>query len=173
MMILGISNFYNDSAAALLKGGSIVAASQEERFTRKKHDAGFPAHAIKSCLQIADIGLDDVDYIVFYDKPLLKLERLFETYLAFAPKGFRSFVTAMPIWPTEKLFPKNTIRKELRKLSGLNKKSLITKSNNDVIELRSIFDTNDDIYIDEVHFNIIGNRILGYEIASIVRRVTR
>ena len=117
--ILGISAFYHDSAAALVCEGKIVAASQEERFTRKKHDAGFPAHSISSCLNQASLKLQDVDYIVFYDKPLIKFERLLETYLAYAPKGLRSFIAAMPIWLKEKLFLKTTLRKELAALAGI------------------------------------------------------
>ena len=96
--ILGISAYYHDSAAALLRDGRIIAAAQEERFSRKKHDARFPAHAIEYCLEEAGISLAEVDHVVFYDKPLLKFERLLETYLTFAPRGFRSFVSAMPVW---------------------------------------------------------------------------
>ena len=98
MRILGLSAFYHDSAAALVGDGLILAAAQEERFTRKKHDSGFPSHAIDYCLREASITLDDVDYVVFYDKPFLKFERLLETYLAFAPRGFSSFRMAMPLW---------------------------------------------------------------------------
>jgi len=117
--ILGISAFYHDSAAALIVDGNIVAAAQEERFTRKKHDAGFPARAIECCLAEAGIALKDVDYITFYDKPLIKFERLLETYLAYAPRGFRSFVAAMPVWLKEKLFLKDVLKKELAALGGL------------------------------------------------------
>jgi len=95
--ILGISAFYHDSAAAVVEDGRIVAAAQEERFTRRKHDSGFPAHAVTYCLEAAGKTLDGIDYVVFYDKPFLKFERLLETYLAFAPKGFTSFRMAMPI----------------------------------------------------------------------------
>ena len=102
--ILGISAYYHDSAAALVQDGIITAACQEERFTRKKHDAAFPSCAISSCLDQAGIHLQDVDYIVFYDKPLVKFERLLETYLSYAPKGLRSFIAAMPIWLKDKLF---------------------------------------------------------------------
>ena len=98
MRILGISAFYHDSAAALIDNGEIVAAAQEERFTRKKHDPGFPSEAIKFCLEYSGLTLNELDAIVFYDKPLLKFERLLETYYAFAPKGIRSFLTAMPVW---------------------------------------------------------------------------
>jgi carbamoyltransferase len=97
MRILGISAFYHDSAAALLRDGEIVAAAQEERFTRKKHDSRFPHHAVEYCLAAAKTTLDQLDYIVFYDKPFLKFERLLETYLAFAPRGLRSFQMAIPV----------------------------------------------------------------------------
>ena len=96
--LLGISAFYHDSAAAVVADGRIVAAAQEERFTRKKNDAGFPHHAIQYCLDEAGIKLGAVDYVVFYDKPFLKFERLLETYLAFAPRGLQSFRVALPIW---------------------------------------------------------------------------
>jgi len=114
MQILGISAFYHDSAAALVGDGSILAAAQEERFTRKKHDSGFPRHAIEYCLGEAGVTLDNIDYVVFYDKPFLKFERLLETYLAFAPRGFASFRLAMPLWLREKLFLKDLLRKELK-----------------------------------------------------------
>jgi carbamoyltransferase len=114
MRVLGISAFYHDSAAALVRDGEIVAAAQEERFTRKKHDPGFPAHAVEFCLKHGGITLDEVDYIAFYDKPLLKFERLLETYLAFAPRGFKSFSMAIPVWLREKLFLKDLLTKELQ-----------------------------------------------------------
>jgi carbamoyltransferase len=114
MRILGISAFYHDSAAALLVDGRIVAAVQEERFTRKKQDARFPKSAIGYCLDEAEIALDDVDYVAFYEKPFIKFERLLETYVAFAPRGFQSFTAAIPVWIREKLFQKNIIRDELR-----------------------------------------------------------
>ena len=114
MRILGISAFYHDSAAALIEDGRIAAAAQEERFTRKKHDSGFPAHAIRYCLEDSGGGLEDVDFVAFYDKPFLKFERLLETYLAFAPKGFQSFNMAMPIWLREKLFQKDLLRKKFK-----------------------------------------------------------
>ncbi|SDD33856.1 carbamoyltransferase [Paracoccus isoporae] len=113
--ILGISALYHDSAAALLVDGEIVAAAQEERFTRRKHDPRFPARAIAYVLEEAGIGLDAVDHVVFYDKPFLKFERLLETYLAVAPRGFNSFRMAMPVWLREKLFLKDLLKKELRK----------------------------------------------------------
>jgi carbamoyltransferase len=113
MRILGISAFYHDSAAALLIDGKITAAAQEERFTRRKHDAHYPHNAIKYCLSEAKVTLAEIDYVVFYDKPFLKLERLLETYLAFAPSGFRSFAAAIPVWMKEKLFQKATLSKML------------------------------------------------------------
>ena len=117
--ILGISAFYHDSAAALVRDGYIVAAAQEERFSRKKHDARFPRHAIRYCLQEAGMRLQDIDHVVFYDKPLVKFERLLETYLAYAPKGFRSFLASMPVWLKEKLYLKHLLRKELSELGGI------------------------------------------------------
>src|SRR5215217_3194160 len=117
MRILGISAFYHDSAAALLVGGRIVAAAQEERFTRKKQDARFPTHAIAYCLEEGGCKLEDVDYVVFYEKPFLKFERLLETYVAFAPQGYRSFAMAIPLWIREKLFQKDIIRRELQALA--------------------------------------------------------
>ena len=122
--VLGLSAYYHDSAATLLVDGAIVAAAQEERFTRKKHDAAFPANAIAYCLDEAGLSLDEIDYITFYDKPLVKFERLLETYLAFAPKGFRSFVMAIPVWLKEKLFLKVTLKRELGALSGLEQTAL-------------------------------------------------
>jgi carbamoyltransferase len=117
MRVLGLSAFYHDSAAALVEDGRIIAAAQEERFTRKKHDAGFPRHALGYCLQAAGIGLDAIDHVVFYDKPFLKFERLLETYLSLAPAGFKSFRMAVPLWLREKLFQKRLLRDELRKFS--------------------------------------------------------
>jgi len=114
MRILGVSAFYHDSAAAMIEDGRIIAAAQEERFTRKKHDASFPRHAIAYCLTEAGVSLDRVDYVVFYDKPFLKFERLLETYLAFAPRGFGSFSMAIPVWLREKLFQKSLLRQEFR-----------------------------------------------------------
>ena len=113
MRVLGVSAFYHDSAAALVEDGHIVAAAQEERFTRRKHDARFPRHAIASCLAHAGLELADVDHVAFYDKPFIKFERLVETYLAFAPRGYRSFRMAMPLWLKEKLFQKRLLRSEL------------------------------------------------------------
>jgi len=111
LRILGVSAFYHDSAAALIEDGRIVAAAQEERFTRKKHDSGFPANAIAFCLDFAGVKLADVDLVAFYDKPFLKFERLLETYVAFAPRGFTSFRMAIPVWLREKLFQKDLLRK--------------------------------------------------------------
>ena len=116
--ILGISAYYHDSAAALLRDGELVAAAQEERFTRKKHDPGFPRHAIEYCLQETGQTLQDVDRIVFYDKPLVKFERLLETYLSYAPNGLRSFIAAMPIWLKEKLYLKTTLKREFSALGN-------------------------------------------------------
>src|SRR3989449_7153734 len=114
MRILGISAFYHDSAAALVEDGRILAAAQEERFTRKKYDSGYPKHAIAYCLAEAGIRLADVDHVAFYDKPFLKFERLLETYLAFCPRGFQSFRKAMPIWLKDKLFQKKRLGEKLR-----------------------------------------------------------
>jgi carbamoyltransferase len=122
--ILGISAYYHDSAAALLQDGAIIAAAQEERFTRKKHDASFPANAIEYCLREARLDMGAVDQVVFYDKPFIKFERLLETYLSYAPKGIRSFLASMPIWLKEKLYLKNTLKVELAKLSESKKSEL-------------------------------------------------
>jgi carbamoyltransferase len=130
LRILGISAFYHDSAAALIEDGRIVAAAQEERFSRKKHDARFPAHAIRYCLTERGTGLGGVDRVVFYDKPFLKFERLVETYLAFAPRGFKSFRMAIPLWLREKLFLKDLLKKELGSLDvhdGWNEELLFSE----------------------------------------------
>ncbi|HZT50033.1 MAG TPA: carbamoyltransferase [Hyphomicrobiaceae bacterium] len=116
MRVLGISAFYHDSAAALVVDGDVAAAAQEERFTRRKHDARFPAHAVAYCLEHAGARLSDLDAVVFYEKPLVKFERLLETYLSFAPRGLRSFAMAMPVWLREKLFQKQVLARELGKL---------------------------------------------------------
>ena len=118
MRVLGISAFYHDSAAALLRDGEIVAAAQEERFTRRKHEAAFPARAVDFCLRRAGVTLDAVDRIVFYDKPFLKFERLLESYVAFAPRGFRSFRMALPVWLKEKLFQKKILSDRLAECAG-------------------------------------------------------
>src|SRR2546426_3709696 len=112
--ILGISAFYHDSAAALVVDGDIVAAAQEERFTRKKHDPGFPANAIAYCLEEAGLSAEQLSYIAFYDKPLTKFDRLLETYLAYAPAGFKSFRLAMPLWLKDKLHMRRTLRQRFQ-----------------------------------------------------------
>lgn len=122
--LLGISAFYHDSAAAVLVDGQIIAAAQEERFTRKKHDPAFPEQAIAYCLQQAQLSLADIDAVIFYDKPFVKFERILETYLAYAPKGFASFLKAMPIWMKEKLFLKNLLKTKLSQLANIKKNAL-------------------------------------------------
>ena len=122
--ILGISAFYHDSAAALIIDDKIIAAAQEERFTRDKQSSKFPVEAIKYCLEEAGLEIDELDAVVFYDKPLLKFERLLETYYAFAPKGLLSFIKAIPVWLNEKLFLKKNIRDGLREVSDYDFKSL-------------------------------------------------
>jgi len=124
MKVLGISAFYHDSAAALIVNGEIVAAAQEERFTRVKYDASFPEHAIRFCLQYSGTSLNDLDAIVFYDKPLLKFERLLETYYHFAPKGLRSFLSAMPVWVKEKLLLRSVLYKSLDGIEKLDRKKV-------------------------------------------------
>src|ERR1700693_4306919 len=117
MRILGISAFYHDSAAALVVDGRIVAAVQEERFTRVKQDAGFPRHAVDYCLAACGVTLDQVDCVVFYEKPFLKFERLLETYVGFAPRGLTSFAKAMPLWVHEKLFLRRFLVKDFSELA--------------------------------------------------------
>lgn len=124
MKILGISAFYHDSAAAIIEDGEIVAAAQEERFTRKKHDPAFPTNAVKFCLNYGGTKLSDLDAIAFYDKPLLKFERLLETYYAFAPRGLSSFITAMPVWLKEKMFLKRLLYEELDKIEVFDRKKV-------------------------------------------------
>lgn len=124
MNILGISAFYHDSAAAIIQDGRITAAAQEERFTRKKHDPGFPTEAVKFCLQYSGLKIDDLDAIAFYDKPLLKFERLLETYYGFAPKGIQSFMMSIPVWLREKMFLKRVIRESLSEIEGYDKNKL-------------------------------------------------
>ena len=119
--ILGLSAYYHDSAAALVRDGTLIAAAQEERFSRKKHDPGFPATAIAYCLGEGGVALESVDYVVFYDKPLSKFDRLLETYFAYAPSGLKSFAAAMPVWLKEKLYLKMVLRKELEALAGNGK----------------------------------------------------
>src|SRR5690242_21022617 len=116
--ILGLSAFYHDSAACLLADGEIVAAAQEERFTREKGDASFPQHAVNYCLATAGIRASDLTYVGFYDKPLLKFERILETYLGVAPKGFGSFRMAGPLWMKEKLFTERDLRRHLDDFKG-------------------------------------------------------
>jgi carbamoyltransferase len=126
MFIIGISAYYHDSAVCLLKDGNVVAAVQEERFNRKKHYAGFPEKALLYCLKEGGISFGDISCFVFYDKPLLKFERLLETYMAFAPRGFISFLTSMPVWLKDKLFFKSLLIKELKQIAGLGKKDVLT-----------------------------------------------
>ncbi|PKN05903.1 MAG: hypothetical protein CVU72_07200, partial [Deltaproteobacteria bacterium HGW-Deltaproteobacteria-7] len=113
MNILGISAFYHDSAACLVRDGEIIAAAQEERFTRKKHDSSFPLKAINYCLEAGNIKSESIDYIAFYDKPFIKFERILETYLAFAPVGIQSFIMAIPLWIKQKLWMKEFIKEQL------------------------------------------------------------
>lgn len=124
MKILGISAFYHDSAAAIIEDGIIVAAAQEERFTRKKHDPNFPTNAVRFCLEDAGFSINELDAIVFYDKPLLKFERLLETYYRFAPKGLQSFIMAIPVWLREKIFLKRVIHEELSGIESYDKKKV-------------------------------------------------
>jgi carbamoyltransferase len=122
--VLGISAFYHDSAAAIIENGEIIAAAQEERFTRKKHDPNFPTNAVRFCLDFSGTKLDELDAIAFYDKPLLKFERLLETYYAFVPKGLSSFITAIPVWLKEKMFLKRLLFEELGKIERFDKGKL-------------------------------------------------
>ena len=122
--ILGISAFYHDSAAVLLHDGNIIAAAQEERFTREKHTAKFPTKSIEYCLEESGFNINELDAIVFYDKPLLKFERLLETYYTFSPKGIMSFLKAIPIWINEKLFLKKKIYDSLKEISSFDKKKI-------------------------------------------------
>ncbi len=122
MKILGISAFYHDSAAALVCDGEIISAAQEERFTRKKHDESFPTNAVKFCLESNNLILEDIDFIVFYDKPFLKLERILETFYRNAPRGWRQFVYSMPLWLKEKMFLKSTLKKALKEIGNFDKK---------------------------------------------------
>src|SRR3954454_13499111 len=118
MRILGISAYYHDSAVALVRDGEIVAAAQEERFSRNKNDARFPVQSLRWCLAHAGIRGQDIDHVAFYDKPFLKFERLLETYMAFAPRGFSSFRTALPVWVKDKLFQRGTILQELKAIQA-------------------------------------------------------
>lgn len=139
MYILGISAWYHDSSACLLKEGSIVAAAQEERFTRIKHDASFPTNSIKYCLKEANIESEEIEFIVFHEKPFLKYERLLETYLAFAPKGFKSFSMSMPLWVKDKLFQKKKIKKEINEIFGKKFSSKILFSEHHLSHAASAF----------------------------------
>jgi carbamoyltransferase len=139
MRLLGISAYYHDAAACLVEEGRIVAAAQQERFTRKKHDAAFPAEAIRYCLDEAGIGLDAVDHVVFYDKPFLKFERLLETYLTFAPRGFASFRTALPVWLREKLFLKSMLVEELTRLGSTTARERLLFSEHHLSHAASAF----------------------------------
>ena len=118
MRILGVSAYYHDSASALVEDGRVVAAAQEDRFTRRKHDASFPKNAVSYCLSEGEVSLSKLDAVVFYEKPFLKFERLLETYMSVAPRGFRQFVMAMPIWLREKLFQRQLLTRELRKIDA-------------------------------------------------------
>jgi len=122
--VLGISAFYHDAAAALLIDGEVVAAAQEERFTRKKHTPDFPVNAIKYCLEYSKLKIDDLDAIVFYDKPLLKFERLLETYYAFSPRGLVSFLKAIPVWAKEKIFLKKLLYEGMGEVGSYDKKKM-------------------------------------------------
>ena len=114
MYILGISAFYHDSAACLIKDGLIISAAQEERFTRIKHDSSFPKNSINFCLKNSNINIDDIDYVSFYEKPYLKFDRLLKTYLSYSPIGLKSFITSMPLWVQEKLWMGNEIKNNLK-----------------------------------------------------------
>src|SRR5918998_586200 len=124
MYVLGISAYYHDSAACLVRDGEVVAAAQEERFTRRKHDPNFPAAAVEFCLRRAGIGASEVDCVAFYDKPLLKFERLLETYIDYAPRGLRSFLMAMPVWLKEKLWIRERVTESC---AGFRGKVLFTE----------------------------------------------
>ena len=124
-VILGISAFYHDSAACLVVDGEIKSAVQEERFTRKRHDASFPTNSVKYCLAASNLSPQQIDYVVFYDKPFLKFDRILETYLAFAPRGFKSFSTSLPVWLKEKLFQKQVLAKALEPIFGYIGKILL------------------------------------------------
>ncbi len=127
-LILGISCFYHDSAAALIKNDEIIYASQEERFSRKKHDSSFPDRSINYILSKYNLNLSDIDHIVFYEKPFLKFERILETHIAYSPFGFKSFLHSIPIWIKEKLFQKNILFNELKKID----KNFIAKKKNKI-----------------------------------------
>ena len=141
MNILGISAYYHDSAACLIKDGEIIAAAQEERFTRIKHDARFPSNAINYCLKEAQINSEQINNVIFYEKPFMKFERLLETYLAFAPKGFSSFAKAMPVWVKDKLFQKSVINK------NLNMERMVARDEDDYVDKVVNLSNNHDDYI--------------------------
>jgi len=124
VFILGISAFYHDAAAVLLKNDEIIAAAQEERFTRVKNDESFPANAIRFCLEFGKLNLDEIDAVVYYEKPFIKFERLLETYYLSSPQGLKSFLSAMPVWIKQKLFIKKLIKDELAKLQPNDKKKI-------------------------------------------------
>ena len=128
--IIGISAYYHDSAACLVIDGEIISAVQEERFTRKKHDSNFPKNAFKYCLQNNNLTLSDIDYVIYYEKPLLTFERLLETYLGTAPRGLRSFIASMQVWLKEKLFLKSEIKKQIKSIQ-----SELSKNSNGTIKL--------------------------------------
>ena len=138
MYILGISSFFHDSAACLIKGEKIIAAAQEERFTRKKHDEAFPTNAILYVLNEAGITLDEVEFIGFFEKPFIKFERLIETYLSEAPRGFKSFLTSMPVWLKHKLFLKDTLIKGLLEVQEILKPAKQVQSNQESVFKASI-----------------------------------
>ena len=137
--ILGISCFYHDSAASIIKNGRIIACAQEERFTRIKHDSNFPFHSIKFCLDYCKINLSDIDDIIFYEKPLIKFERLLETYISFFPKGLKSFILSFPIWIKEKLFQKKIIFLNLKKIDKKIKINQIKFSDHHLSHAASAF----------------------------------
>ena len=148
--ILGISAFYHDSAAAIIIDGEIIAAAQEERFTRKKHDSSYPFNAVEFVLNFSKLKLSEVDQVIFYEKPFLKFERLLETYLAFAPKGFASFCMSMPIWLREKLFQKNLLRKKFREFhKGFDWENLTDVKSKINEELQEIEDASNTYHIKE------------------------
>ena len=118
MKILGLSAFYHDSAAALVVDGEIIAAAQEERFTRIKHDSAFPTHAVQFCFDYGKCEIENIDYVVFYDKPLLKFDRLIETYVSYAPRGYKSFIKAIPVWMKEKMRLRHQIKEALGKIKN-------------------------------------------------------
>ena len=137
--ILGISAYFHDSAVALIEDGEIIYASQEERFSRIKHDSSFPKRALKNLLEFNNLKLNQIDHIVFFEKPFLKFERLIETYLAFAPKGFKQFLFSMPIWLKQKLFMKRELIEELKKFEPKFKKSKLFSLNIMLVMLQVLF----------------------------------